>query len=121
MDDARADSSRAQAPKLSPGVPIIVGADGWAVGRFGRRAQADLLRISLKLRALRGCQEGVCAFVLVAGIVLRRPRIAFSSRLQLRDKRFLESSIRQHSAELRRTADEVRVLSALGTCRDSTA
>src|SRR6266704_3468239 len=121
MDDGRADSSRAGPPKLSPGAPIIVGADGRFVGRFGREERADLLRISLKLRDLRGCQEEVCAFFLVAGIVLRRPRIAFSSRLQLRDKRFLESSIRQHSAEVRRTADEVRVLSALGTCRDSTA
>src|SRR6266581_4612533 len=120
MDDGRADSSRAEAPKLSPGVPIIVGADGWAVGRLGWRAQADLLRISLKLRDLRGCQEEVCAFFLVASIVLRRrPRAEFSSRLQLRDNRLLESSIRQHSAEVRRTAYEVRVLLALGTCRDS--
>ncbi len=121
MDDGRADSSRAEAPKLSPGVPIIVGADGWAVGRLGWRAQADLLRISLKLRDLRGCQEEVCAFFLVAGIVLRPPRIGFSLRLQFRDNRLPESSIKQHPAEVRRTADEVRVLSALGTCRDSTA
>ncbi len=77
MDDGRADSSRAEPPKLSPGAPIIVGADGRFVGRFGREERADLLRISLKLRYLRRHQEDVCVVFLLAYIVLRPPESGF--------------------------------------------
>ena len=105
--------------KSFPWHQILIVSDGWSVGRFGREGQAELFRISLKLRDLRRHQEDVCVVFLLAYIVLRPPRIAFSSRLQLRDNRLLESSVRQHSADVRRTADEVRLLPALGTCRDS--
>jgi len=77
MDDGRADSSHAQAPKLSPGVPIIVGANRWAVGRFGRGEQADLLRISLKLRDLRMYKASPAPIVILSeanDLILATPR-----------------------------------------------
>ncbi len=46
--------------KSFPWHQILIVSDGWSVGRFGREGQAELFRISLKLRDLRRHQEDVC-------------------------------------------------------------